>query len=60
MRALQSTVVVASVGPTCSGAIAALGVTPRVVPEHPKMGPLVQALGAYFERARGASEPGPA
>jgi uroporphyrinogen-III synthase len=51
-KALQTQVVVASVAPTCSGALEALGVTPHVIPEHSKMGPLVQALTRHFEARR--------
>lgn len=45
---LNSKTVVASIGPTCSEALRALGVTPKIEPEHPKMGFLVIALQAYF------------
>jgi uroporphyrinogen-III synthase len=48
-HALTDQVVVAAVGPTCAAALADLGVMPRVVPAHPKMGPMVTALAAYFE-----------
>jgi uroporphyrinogen-III synthase len=41
-------VVVAAVGPICSAALADAGVHPQVVPENPKMGPLVAALAQYF------------
>jgi len=46
--ALQSRTVVASVGPTCTGVLHQYGVTPHVIPEHPKMGHLVKALAAYM------------
>jgi uroporphyrinogen-III synthase len=48
VQALNTDVVVASVGPVCSAALAEAGVVPRVVPENPKMGPLVAALAQYF------------
>ena len=48
-EALARDVVVAPVGPVCARALAAEGVTPHLEPEHPKMGPLVLALAAYFE-----------
>jgi uroporphyrinogen-III synthase len=46
--ALNQQTVVASIGPTCTAALRALGVVPRVEPEHPKMGPMVIALAAHF------------
>jgi uroporphyrinogen-III synthase len=48
LEALKHKTVVASIGPTCSGALRALGVTPHVEPEHPKMGPLVVALAKHM------------
>ena len=45
--ALNATVV-AAVGPICSAALEALGVPPDVVPENPKMAPLVSALAEHF------------
>lgn len=48
LEALNQQTVVASIGPTCTAALRALGVEPRVEPEHPKMGPMVMALAAYF------------
>lgn len=47
-EALNRQTVVASIGPTCSESLRALGVEPRVEPEHPKMAPLVAALAHYF------------
>ena len=46
LTALRSRMVVAAVGPTCARALAELGVPPQVVPETPKMGPMVSALVA--------------
>jgi uroporphyrinogen-III synthase len=50
--ALQQTMhralMVAAVGPTSAAALEAFGVTPHVVPENPKMGPMVTALAAYI------------
>lgn len=43
-----NTHVVAAVGPICSAALIDAGVRPHVVPENPKMGPLVAALAQYF------------
>jgi uroporphyrinogen-III synthase len=50
--ALNTTVVVAAVGPVCASALRACGVVPRVQPAHPKMGPMVLALADYFELTR--------
>jgi uroporphyrinogen-III synthase len=49
--ALNSGVVVAAVGPICSAALETSGVRPHVVPDNPKMGPLVAALADYFSSA---------
>ncbi|HSD09430.1 MAG TPA: uroporphyrinogen-III synthase [Candidatus Binatia bacterium] len=43
LRAALDRVVVASVGPICTSALAAHGVRADLEPEHPKMGPLVLA-----------------
>ena len=48
---------VAPVGPVCARALAAEGITPTVVPEHPKMGPLVLALAGHFEAAPRSTVP---
>ena len=48
IQALNTNVIVAAVGPICSTALAEAGVRPRVVPNNPKMGPLVAALAQYF------------
>lgn len=45
---LNDKTVVASIGPTCSEALRAFGVAPKIEPEHPKMGFLVIALQAHF------------
>jgi len=44
--ALRDRTVVAAVGPTCSRALAELGVAAQIVPASPKMGPMVAALAA--------------
>jgi len=44
VRALNDRVIVGAVGPTCRAILEAYGVQPHVMPEHPKMGPLVAAL----------------
>ncbi len=50
VRALNSTTVVASIGPTCTAALRSLGVTRWVEPERAKMRPMVAALARYLER----------
>lgn len=47
-QALNNKTIVASVGPTCTGALHNYGVTPDVEPVHPKMGHLVKALFEYI------------
>lgn len=49
LDALRTDVVVAAVGPTCRAIIEVHGVRPHVMPEHPKMGPLVMALMRYLD-----------
>lgn len=46
--ALQTKTTIASIGPTCSEALRALGIVPNIEPEHPKMGFLVIAMQEYF------------
>jgi uroporphyrinogen-III synthase len=48
--ALNGRMVVAAVGPTCQAILLAHGVNVDVVPDHPKMGPLVIALMRHLER----------
>ncbi|MES1173083.1 MAG: uroporphyrinogen-III synthase [Myxococcales bacterium] len=50
--ALRKDVVVAAVGPTCRAIIEVHGVTPHVMPEHPKMGPLVMSLMRYLDTSQ--------
>jgi len=52
-NALNSRIVVAAIGPVCAAALKSLGVTPRVLPAHPKMGPMIAALADYFELSSG-------
>jgi uroporphyrinogen-III synthase len=52
-HALNTRTVVAAVGPTCAAALAEAGVTPRVVPSNPKMGPMVVALAEHLAARRG-------
>jgi uroporphyrinogen-III synthase len=49
IRALNERVVVAAVGPTCDAVLSAHGVRTQVIPDHPKMGPLVIALMRHLE-----------
>jgi uroporphyrinogen-III synthase len=51
--ALRRDVVLAAVGPTCRAIIEVHGVAPHVMPEHPKMGPLVMALMRYLDAKEG-------
>jgi uroporphyrinogen-III synthase len=48
--ALNEHVVVAAVGPTCHAILQVHGVDVHVMPEHPKMGPLVQSLMRHLDR----------
>lgn len=50
-QALNEKTVTASIGPTCSAALRALGVEPCIEPENPKMGHLVVTLGQHFATA---------
>ena len=47
-HALNTRTVVASIGPICTAVLQDLGVTPHVVPEHPKIGYLVKALAEFI------------
>jgi uroporphyrinogen-III synthase len=49
VRALNERVVVAAVGPTCHAILQVHGVDVHVMPEHPKMGPLVASLMRYLD-----------
>ncbi|HEY6556095.1 MAG TPA: uroporphyrinogen-III synthase [Polyangiaceae bacterium] len=49
VRALNEHVVVAAVGPTCEAILCAHGVNVHVIPDHPKMGPLVMALMRHLD-----------
>jgi uroporphyrinogen-III synthase len=46
---LNDHTIVAAIGPVCAAALRALGITPDVLPAHPKMGPLIAALADYVE-----------
>ncbi len=47
-QAMHSNLIVAAVGPTSAAELEAFGITPQVVPENPKMGPMVMALADYL------------
>lgn len=49
-QALNTSTLVASIGPTCTAALEHVDVTPHVVPEHPKIGHLVRALAEHMAR----------
>jgi uroporphyrinogen-III synthase len=51
--ALKDDVVVAAVGPTCRAILEVHGVRPHVMPDHPKMGPLVMALMRHLDSKDG-------
>jgi uroporphyrinogen-III synthase len=57
VRALNDRVVVAAVGPTCHAILQVHGVDVHVMPEHPKMGPLVQSLMRHLDRRTGHRPP---
>jgi uroporphyrinogen-III synthase len=46
---LNDHIIVAAIGPVCAAALRAQGITPDVLPAHPKMGPLIAALADYVE-----------
>jgi len=51
IRALNERIVVAAVGPTCQAILQVHGVEVDVVPDHPKMGPLVASLMRHLEQS---------
>ena len=54
LKAALGRLVVGSVGPVVTRTLAEFGITPQVVPEHPKMGLLVVALGEYLSARESA------
>jgi uroporphyrinogen-III synthase len=48
LHALERGPIVAAIGPTCAEALQAVGITPDVVPDPPKMGPLLSALATQL------------
>lgn len=59
LGALDDQVVTAVIGPTCRAVLEAYGVRPRVMPEHPKMGPLVLALMRHLAQRTSTPEDAP-
>ncbi len=55
ISAFGSHTLVAAVGPTCAGALESVGVAPHVVPEHPRMGAMIESLARYVSQQRGAA-----
>jgi uroporphyrinogen-III synthase len=55
--ALITKTIVVSIGPTCTAALQQLGVEPKVIPEHPKMGHMVSALAEYAEKFHSGETP---
>jgi uroporphyrinogen-III synthase len=53
VEALNDHVVVAAVGPTCHAILQVHGVQVDVMPDHPKMGPLIVSLMRHFDRPSG-------
>jgi uroporphyrinogen-III synthase len=51
--ALNTSTIVAAIGPVCADALQALGVTPDVIPARTRMGSLIAALAEYFELTEG-------
>jgi uroporphyrinogen-III synthase len=60
IRTLNERMVVGAVGPTCRAILQVYGVDAHVVPEHPKMGPLVVSLMRYLEGRGNDRGPGSA
>jgi uroporphyrinogen-III synthase len=51
LRAALNATRVASIGPVCSAALAAAGITVKLEANPPKLGPMMEALDAAFENA---------
>ncbi|WP_394822323.1 uroporphyrinogen-III synthase [Pendulispora albinea] len=52
VEALHGRVTVVAIGPTCAETLRSLGIPPHIVPESPKMGPMVLTLARYLDGAR--------
>ena len=53
VAALNADTIVAAVGPVCAGALQALGIVPDVIPAHPTMASMIDALAGYFDLTEG-------
>ena len=49
LKHFEKDIVVVSIGEVTSRALREMGIEPRVIPEEPKMGPMVKALANFFE-----------
>jgi uroporphyrinogen-III synthase len=58
-RALNDTVVTASIGPACTAGLEALGVTPHVTADPPKLRPMLSALAEHLARTGRAGPSNP-
>ena len=56
-RALATHTLVAAIGPTCADVLEGLGIPPHIVPESPKMGPLVQSIARFVTERGRTSQP---
>jgi uroporphyrinogen-III synthase len=56
VRSLNARMVVAAVGPTCRAILLTHGVDVHVVPDHPKMGPMIVSLMRHLERSSTARQ----
>jgi uroporphyrinogen-III synthase len=52
LRHLNNDVAVVSIGEVTSKALREMGIEPHVIPDEPKMGPMVKALSDFFESRR--------
>ena len=56
LRRNLNSVLVASIGPVCSDALAAAGVRVSLEARPPKLGPLVEMLGKAWPEAQGRTQ----
>ena len=57
IHTLNGRMVVAAVGPTCSAILKVHGLPVDIVPDHPKMGPLIVTLMRHLDRPAGPRAP---
>jgi uroporphyrinogen-III synthase len=50
VQALQNDTVAAAIGPTCAAALEEAGITPQVIADPPKIGPLLTSLADHLAR----------